>query len=91
MTDKPPPDPEVFELSSDDMPEGLADAISQAMEQAMLPMHVDHGFIIERSRAAGFDAKRLRVYYPSLPTPVLEAMLKRRVTIDARGVFYELH
>ena len=91
MSEKPPPDPEVFELSADDMPEGLANALAQAVEAQLMPMHVDHGFLIERARAAGFDAKRLSLYYPSLPTPILEAMLKRRVTIDARGVLYELH
>lgn len=89
---KPPPDVQVLKLAAEDMPEGLADAIAQAIEQAMpLPEYVDHGFIIGRARASGWDAKRLKQYYPNSAKWVREGLLARKLALDAHGVLHGLH
>jgi hypothetical protein len=89
-----PDDPDTFVLSDEDLPEGVRDAIARAVEARLrerLDTHVDHGFLLQRARAAGWDAKRLKKYYPAFPKWVRQELLDGKLGLDANGFLHELH
>lgn len=86
--DKPP---DAIVLGPEDMPEGLARQIEEAIAERQTLVLMDHAFLIERARAAGHDAKALKKLYPTFPKWVREDIINRKLTIDSSGFLRELH
>ena len=90
--EKPPDHGGPIVLGPDDLPPGLADQIAAAFEHVR-PMAsvIDHGFLLERARASGWDAKQLRKYYPDYPKWARQDLLDGKLTLDSHGRLHVLH